>query len=122
MVAYHFYEMCKRYIQCTLYNVQCTFYILYKYNVHCTIYVQTRTHITHTHTHIPYLHTVMVDTIRHILLTKTTAAQNEDALSYRSVRGLHFLAVVFTASIITGVYGIIKVVRCYGSYCDSCLN
>ena len=30
-----------------------------------------------------------------ILLTKTTAAQNEDALSYQGVRGLYFLAVVF---------------------------
>ena len=34
-----------------------------------------------------------------ILLTKTTAAQNEDALSYHSVRGLYFLAVVFVATI-----------------------
>ena len=30
-----------------------------------------------------------------ILLTKTTAAQNEDALSYYTVRGLYFLVVVF---------------------------
>ena len=30
-----------------------------------------------------------------ILLTKTTAAQNEVALSYHRVRGLYFLAVVF---------------------------
>ena len=30
-----------------------------------------------------------------ILLTKTTAARNEDALSYLRVRGLYFLAVVF---------------------------
>ena len=30
-----------------------------------------------------------------ILLTKTTAAQNEVALSYHKVRGVHFLAVVF---------------------------
>ena len=35
-----------------------------------------------------------------ILLTKTTAAQNEDALSYHSVRGLYFQAVVFVATII----------------------
>ena len=35
-----------------------------------------------------------------ILLTKTTAAQNEDALSYHKVRGLYFLAVVFVGSII----------------------
>ena len=31
--------------------------------------------------------------------TKTTAAQNEVALSHRSVRGLHFLAVVFVSTI-----------------------
>ena len=34
-----------------------------------------------------------------ILLTKTTAAQNEDALSYYTVRGLYLLAVVFVRSI-----------------------
>ena len=36
---------------------------------------------------------------RPILLTKTTAARNGVALSYRSVRGLYFLAVVFVRSI-----------------------
>ena len=35
-----------------------------------------------------------------ILLTKTTAAQNEDALSYHRVRGLCFLAVVSVATIV----------------------
>ena len=39
-----------------------------------------------------------------ILLTITTAAQNEVALSYHRVRELHFLAVVFVAT----VYNIIK--------------
>ena len=34
------------------------------------------------------------------LLTKTTATQNEDALSYHRVRGLHFMAVIFVGSII----------------------
>ena len=34
------------------------------------------------------------------LLTKTTAAQNEVALSYDRVRGLYFLAVVFAATIV----------------------
>ena len=34
-----------------------------------------------------------------ILLTKTTAAQNDDALSYYTVRGLYFLAVVFVRNI-----------------------
>ena len=37
-----------------------------------------------------------------ILLTKTTAAQNEVALSYHRVRGLYFLAVIFVATIYTG--------------------
>ena len=36
-----------------------------------------------------------------MLLTKTTAAQNEDALSNYRVRGLYFLAVVFVKSIYT---------------------
>ena len=34
-----------------------------------------------------------------ILLTKTTAAQNGVALSYHSVRGIYFLAVVFAVTI-----------------------
>ena len=34
-----------------------------------------------------------------ILLTKITAAQNEVALSYHCMRGLHFLAVIFAATI-----------------------
>ena len=36
-----------------------------------------------------------------IHLTKTTAAQNAVALSYHTVRGLYFLAVVFAATIAT---------------------
>ena len=36
----------------------------------------------------------------YILLTKTTAAQTEDALSYYRVRGLYFLAAVFVATIV----------------------
>ena len=36
-----------------------------------------------------------------MLFTKTTAAQNEVALSYHSVRGLYVLAVVFAATIAT---------------------
>ena len=36
-----------------------------------------------------------------IPLTKTTAAQNEDALSYHRVRGLYFQSVVFLAIIFT---------------------
>ena len=34
-------------------------------------------------------------------LTKTTAAQNEDALTYYRVHGLYFMAVVFEKSIIS---------------------
>ena len=36
----------------------------------------------------------------YILLTKTTAAQNEVGLSYHSVRGLYFLAVVFVTLLV----------------------
>ena len=39
-----------------------------------------------------------------LLLTKATAAQNEDALSYNSVRGLYYLAVVFVRSIIINTH------------------
>ena len=35
-----------------------------------------------------------------IHLTKTAAAQTEDALSYNRVRGLYFLAVVFAVTIL----------------------
>ena len=35
-----------------------------------------------------------------ILLTKTTAAQNEVALSYHSMRGLYIQAVVFAATVV----------------------
>ena len=35
-----------------------------------------------------------------ILLTKTTAALNDDALSYHRVRGLYYMAVVFVATIV----------------------
>ena len=45
-----------------------------------------------------------------ILLTKTTAAQNEDALSYHRVRGLYFQAVVFVH--IPRQYIIIPTVQC----------
>ena len=38
-----------------------------------------------------------------IHLTKTTAAQNEVALSYHSVRGLYFLAVVFVTNILRSI-------------------
>ena len=37
--------------------------------------------------------------IIYILLTKATAAQTEDVLSYYRVRGLYFLAVIFVRSI-----------------------
>ena len=40
------------------------------------------------------------ETLGSILLTKTTAARNGVALSYHSVRGLYFLAVVLVRSII----------------------
>ena len=39
-----------------------------------------------------------------IHLTKTTAAQNDVALSYGSLRGLYFLAVIFVRSIVTMKY------------------
>ena len=35
-----------------------------------------------------------------ILLTKTTAAQNEVVLGYHRVRGLYFLAVIFAATMV----------------------
>ena len=43
-----------------------------------------------------------------ILLTKTTAAHDEVALSYYSVRGLYFLGVAFAASIFTANKAYVK--------------
>ena len=42
----------------------------------------------------------VIKNMESILLTKTTAAQNEVALSYHSVRGLYFLAVVFVSNLL----------------------
>ena len=42
----------------------------------------------------------MVQRFVPILLTKTTAAQNEVALSYHGMHGLYFLAVVFASTIL----------------------
>ena len=39
--------------------------------------------------------------VANILLTKTTGAQNEVALTYHRVRGLYFQTVVFAATMIT---------------------
>ena len=47
------------------------------------------------------IHSFFVGTKRYICLTKTTAAQNEVALSCHKVRGQYFLAVVFVTTIIT---------------------
>ena len=46
-------------------------------------------YVLHTACHILHI----------ILLAKTAAARNAAALSYHSVRGLYFLAVVFAATI-----------------------
>ena len=45
-------------------------------------------------------HLLCINLHAYILLTKTTAARKGVALSYHSVRGLYFLAVVFVRSII----------------------
>ena len=42
----------------------------------------------------------LVDTHVGIHLTKTTAAQNDVALTYHRMRGLYFLAVIFVRSIV----------------------
>ena len=39
----------------------------------------------------------------YMLFTKITAAQSEVALSYHTARGLHFVAVVFTVTIVVGL-------------------
>ena len=57
-------------------------------------------------TESPFFYTLLVSIILNcqivsitICLTKTTAAQNEDALNYHKVCGLYFMAVVFVRSI-----------------------
>ena len=46
------------------------------------------------------VHVLLATLLKQILFTKTTAAQNEVALSCQKVLGLYFLAVVFAATII----------------------
>ena len=43
---------------------------------------------------------LLIIPLQTINLTKTTAAQNEVALSYHNVRGLYFLAVVLVTNIV----------------------
>ena len=52
--------------------------------------------------HIQFFSYIFFNISRYIaiLLTKITAAQNEDAFGYHRVRGLDFLAVIFTATIV----------------------
>ena len=55
-----------------------------------------------------------------ILLTKTTTARNDVALSYHRVRGLYFRAVVFVATICTYTvkdYPTIEVTTCVTGFC-----
>ena len=47
-----------------------------------------------------------------MFLTKTTAAQNEDALSYHRVRGLYFLTVIFAATIWKIVFMLQQYIEC----------
>ena len=54
---------------------------------------------------------VMFDII--ILLTKTTAAQNEDALSYYTVRGLYFLASCFCVKYNYQIYKSLSTLKVY---------
>ena len=86
---------------CTLYiKVQCTLYSIHDI-IHATHYtIQCTLHSTQ-YTKIFKKYIMIFITIQYSLntLTKTTAAQNEDALSYHRVRGLYFLAVVFVRSI-----------------------
>ena len=59
-------------------------------------------HIDLAHTHYAMYFVILQEIkLSIILLIKTTAAQNEVALSYHSMRGLYFLAVVFAATIVT---------------------
>ena len=52
----------------------------------------------------------MTSSVKTIFLKKTTAAENEAALSYHRLRGLCFLAVVFVRSIYNHIiYSDIKI-------------
>ena len=62
---------------------------------------------------IQLLTTIALNSYLYILLTKITAAQNEVALSYHRVRGLYFLAVVFSATIAQFNFQFYKNLLCY---------
>ena len=82
MAASHLYtrrKMCNVY--CILYSVYCILFL------------------SSTQQHISF---GMYDVLA-ILLTKTTAVQNEVALSYHRVRGLCFQAVIFGETIIISI-------------------
>ena len=67
-----------------LYHGNCIMYIVYFWvNIH--LY----------HGNLRLMDGAQKRSIRTMLFTKKTAAQNVDALSYHIVRGLYFLAVVF---------------------------
>ena len=62
----------------------------------------------------------MILSMINILLRKTTAAQNEDALRYHRVRGLYFQAVVFVATMEYPILAIITAMpeeACKGKVC-----
>ena len=63
--------------------------LIYYFVLHLQDKLSKRSFVREKLCHIP----------NYILLTKTTAAQNEAALSYHRLRGLYFLAVVFVRRI-----------------------
>ena len=68
---------------------------------------------------VPHVIQAIPEVIITILLTKTTAAQNEVALRYHGMRGLYYLAVVFVRSILLRVTSP-KNWQKKRSNCDSC--
>ena len=84
-------------IQCILYTVYKVFYTLYS----VVLYYDTIYYTVHSVWCILCILCTKCAVTRYtILLTKTTASQNEVALSYHNVRGLYFLAFVFVGTII----------------------
>ena len=112
-------------VHCTMYKVHYKLYTVSTlYSVHCTMYIVLGTltdaevvgsnHLHDNHTQNTTRQVERgTDILQHLrvqtcyIITKpvevrgkTTGAQNEAALSYRSVRGLYFLAVVFATTIL----------------------
>ena len=83
-------------------------------NAHIVIHVHVNAHIV-IHVHVNARISIILYII--ILLTKTTAAQNEVALGYHRLRGLYLPAVVSVTTICSKIESKFKTKNLYTIHC-----